>query len=105
MKPGLDAKFDAARDCWLVQVPYGLTKQQMIGIRRWLVEKWSLELRYISKVLEPDKHAFVSQAVQAARSGKIRQVIVSKGEVVLFQSTERMNPQKTYSFGKGEKHG
>ena len=86
----LEAKFDAEKDAWLVRVPFGLSKKMMENVQSYLIRHWEGAIKTISPVLMADRHAFYSKGLAALRGGKIRQVIVSKGDVPLFQSTEKM---------------
>lgn len=87
----LPAKYDAENDRWLLTVPFGLPASAIqsaagyifkINHDRWLGASG-------------DKREFIGKALKALQEGRIQQVVVSKGDKTVFQSTERMNPDKT----------
>lgn len=86
IQKGLDCKFDGAKDAWILTVPKALSPQMLKRVTDWLYGLWSNELARMNSFTQPDKFAFVSQAVSAAQRGRIQQVIVSKGDVVIFDA-------------------
>lgn len=98
MKSGFDCKFDEGKDAWLVTVPFGQTPLFMQKAAEWLVSHWTAVLSTLNPVTNADKYAFVSKGVSAAKRGRVLQVVVSKGDVVLFDAPMG-EAKKTFSIG------
>ena len=88
----LACTYDATADRWLVRVPFALPAGPLRYIRDYLIrintDRW--------RSCGPgDKKERLGVALQALTEGRIAQILTNKGDQVLFQSTERMHPDRT----------
>ena len=95
MTKGLNATYDDSQDCWQIVVPFMLSRNAVNNAAKHLAELWTSLLPTVSKATHPDRHERIVKGIAAARAGRIQQVLVGKKEVTIFQSTEKMNPNRT----------
>lgn len=86
----LDAKFHLDRDLWIVKVPFGLQASHMKRAVAFLRNLWMNEYNSLNSILNADRREFYRRGISALDAGKVRQAIISKGDIALFQSTEKM---------------
>lgn len=97
MADGYQSHYDADRDTWVLQVPIAITSQALARAARF-IERVNHD-RWLSSTGE--KRAYIGRALAALRAGRIEQVVVGRGDIAVFQSTERMHPERSISIGTG----
>jgi hypothetical protein len=93
----LQAAYDRANGEWLVRVPAAISDEAVNQIRKYLLGVQVDRLLATSAIAQPDKHKLLEEAIEALKNHRVAQVCISKGDVALFSSTERMTT-KTYSY-------
>lgn len=90
--------YDGAKDTWYIRVPYALPA---LALQR--AKDWILKVNHDRMVAcsPGDKKDYLKKALKALNEGRLEQMLTHKGEQVLFGSTERENPDRTFSFGPG----
>lgn len=97
MNSSLPAKYDLENDRWLLTVPFGLPDSAVQSAANYIFkinhDKWL--------GASGDKREFIGKALKALQEGRIVQVVANKGDQVIFQSTEKMNPERTIFIPAG----
>lgn len=92
----LRCTYDDVNDMWIVDTDAVLTKS-MLEYLRVRVFKENEGRRPQMKSVDAKQH--LEKALEALRRGRIQQRLSGPGDQVLFQSTERTRPDRTFSFG------
>ena len=87
----LPAKYDLDNDRWLLTVPFGLPDSAVRSAADYIFKV--NHDRWLSA--SGDKREFIGKALKALQEGRIVQVVADRGDQVIFQSTEKMNPDRT----------
>ena len=96
MKP-LPAKYDLDNDRWLLTVPFGLPDSAVRSASEYIFK--INHDRWLSS--SGDKREFIGKALKALQEGRTVQIVVEKGDQVIFQSTEKMHPDRTIFIPAG----
>lgn len=82
--------YERAEREWRVLVAEAVPDYVVENIRTRLIAVNVDRLLAISKATQPDRYAFVEQAIEDLKAFRIAQVVVSKGDVVAFKANARM---------------
>lgn len=94
----LACHYDGEKDTWYVRVPFALPSSALGRIRDRIFAINHDRMRSCSP---GDKKEHLKRALDALTAGRLEQLLTNKGEQVFFNSTERENPDRAFSFGKG----
>jgi hypothetical protein len=91
--------YDGEIDTWYVRVPFALPATALMRVRDRIFKVNHDRMRACSP---GDKKEYLKKALDALTAGRVEQLITNKGEQVFFNSTERENPDRAFSFGEGK---
>lgn len=92
----LHCYYDGDKDTWFIKVPFALPETVLDRAKAWIFKVNQDRMRSCSP---GDKRDYLSRALTALAEGRCEQLVANKGEQVLFASTERTSPERTFSFG------
>jgi hypothetical protein len=91
----LQTFFDHENDRWVVVVPAGtpaFSKATMKGVTDYI---YKINLDRWHSAAPGDRKERIGTALKALQEGRVVQHLTGKGDQVMFQSTEKMNPDRT----------
>lgn len=91
MAKDIAAHYDDARGTWVLRVPFAVGATQLARACDLLLP---VQIQRRQGCSPGDRRDHLDRAIAALRQRRIEQVVVGRSEVVAFQSTERMRPDR-----------
>lgn len=88
--------YDGAEDTWYFRVPFALPETTLARVRDRV---FKVNHDRMTSCSPGDKKDYLKKALDALKAGRYHQLVTNKGDQVLFGSTERVNPERVFSFG------
>jgi hypothetical protein len=92
----LACHYDGEKDTWFVRVPFALPTPALQRAKDWI---FKVNHDRMVSCSPGDKKDYLKKALKALAEGRFEQLITHKGEQVIFSSTEREKPDRTFTFG------
>lgn len=96
MNKPVQTLYDHDNDRWVIVVPAGVPAFPKAAVQSMCdyIRKVNLDRWHSTPI--GDRKDRIGKALKALQDGRVMQQLTGKGDQVMFQSTEKMNPDRTF---------